>query len=312
MLQKREVADALLRERLPQQTVALFKGLPEALPHSFINRALKEQVSDVLLRVPLIGGEDAFVYCLVEHKRTNERAVFLQLLRYLCVIYARLEEEFPLGAVPAVVPLIVYNGLSAWPGPTRFSELPWGTPETKRLTLDFEPVVVDLRTEASETLSRDETLRGGLTALKVAAAPDHEQAELIEQAIADLRPVPSTLSLFLHYLSDVVQQRDKPRIQAVIRAQLEGDEKMYSMADAWKAEGYRRGKKKGLEKGLEQGIEQGLEQGLRESLMLVVRTRFKKASPAALKQVESASADKLPGLLERAATVKKLSDLFRD
>ena len=52
--------------------------------------------------------------------------------------------------------------------------------------------------------------------------------------------------------------------------------------------------------------------GLRESLMLVVRTRFKKASPAALKQVETASADALPGLLERALTVKKLSDLFRD
>lgn len=97
---------------------------------------------------------------------------------------------------------------------------------------------------------------------------------------------------------------------------------MYSLADAWKAQGYRRGKKKGLEQGLEQGLERGLEQGreqgheqglaagLRESVRLIVRTRFKKAPASTLERIERASPNELPGLLERAVKAKRLSDVF--
>jgi predicted transposase/invertase (TIGR01784 family) len=301
LLREDGVAEALLRERLPQDTVALFAAKPELLPVSFINPALKERVSDVLLRVPLRGGEKAYVYCLVEHKRTTERAVMMQLLRYQCALYERLWREFPNHPLPAVVALVVYNGSSAWRGPRRFRDLLWGTPKVKRLALDFEVRLVDLRTERATKLSADRTLRGGLTALKVAASPRERQPAIIAAALRDLESEPSTRALFLHYLMDVVRREDRALVQRALRRQLEGDE-MYSIADSWKASGYRKGRKLGLEK--------GIKKGLRQAITQVLEIRFKKLSPAHEERLADASAEELSELLARATKAKRLSDVF--
>ena len=116
LMQEEGAAEALLRERLPRATVRRFAGPPEALPESFVDEALRASVADLLLRVPLRGGEETFVYVLLEHKRTDEGAVMIQLLRYLTLIYERLARTHRGKALPPVVPLIVYNGDRPWRG----------------------------------------------------------------------------------------------------------------------------------------------------------------------------------------------------
>jgi len=81
---------------------------------------------------------------------------------------------------------------------------------------------------------------------------------------------------------------------------------MYSIADSWKASGYRKGRKLGLEK----GIEKGLKKGLRQAITQVLEIRFKKLSPAQEERLADASAEELSELLARAAKAKRLSDVF--
>jgi predicted transposase/invertase (TIGR01784 family) len=314
MLQNRDVANALLRERLPPETVRQLRARPEVLSTTFLDRALKESITDVLLRVRLRGGRDAFVYCLIEHKRTGEADVMFQLLRYLGVIYERLRREFPIGRLPIVVPLVVYNGRRRWRGSRRFRELLHGPRDAVRFALDFGVVLVDLGRESPAGLSRNNVLRGGLTALKVASAPDSQRRALIEQAVAALSSDPSTLRQFLHYLGGVVRESDRSFVDRTIRKQLAGEKTMITMADVWIAQGYRRGRnrglKKGLEKGREEGREEGRAEGLRQSIDQVLRSRFKKVSPDVQKKLASAPASRLPTLLSRAATAKRISEVF--
>jgi hypothetical protein len=44
---------------------------------SFVDEAMRGAVADVVLRVPLRGGDAAHVYCLVEHKRTTHGYVLV-------------------------------------------------------------------------------------------------------------------------------------------------------------------------------------------------------------------------------------------
>jgi predicted transposase YdaD len=318
LLQDKKVAEALLRERLPANTVRRFAGPPEVLPTSFIDRALKEGVGDVLLRVPLRDGDNAYVYCLVEHKRTGEREVMLQLLGYLSALYQRLAREFPTQRLPGVVALVVYNGTGPWMGPRRLSDLIDATPDVKGLTLDFGLVIVDLRREAPEELAHDQTLRGCFMALKVAATPPGERSTLLQQAVRTLRADPSTLRLFLRYLTKVAPQRDRAFVHRLIRTEMEGAQ-MYTIEDAAKARGYRSGKKSGLKAGLEAGLEAGREEGreegkllaLREAVTHVLRSRFKKVAPEVSKKLASTTSTKqLTEFLTRAATIKRAGELF--
>jgi hypothetical protein len=96
--------EALLRERLPRALVRRFAGPPTRLSESFVEPALRETIADLVVRVPLKGGDAAFVYCVVEHKRTPDRRVLLQVLRSMTGLYAK--AKWVRGKLPPVVSLV--------------------------------------------------------------------------------------------------------------------------------------------------------------------------------------------------------------
>lgn len=148
LTKEKGVAEALLRERLSASLVARFAGPPEHLSESFIDDSLKDHVADIVLRVRLKGGAAACVYCLLEHKRTQEALLLVQVLRYITAIYAQFARSGG-PPLPMVVPLIIYNGDERWTGPRRFSELIDASPQLRQLTVDFGVVLVDVGAESA-------------------------------------------------------------------------------------------------------------------------------------------------------------------
>jgi hypothetical protein len=147
-----------------------------------------------------------------------------------------------------------------------------------------------------------------------ASAPPEEQSTLLKQAVRALRADPSTLRLFLRYLTKVAPQRDRAFVHRLIRTEMEGVQ-MYTIEDAAKARGYRSGKKSGLKAGLEAGLEAGREEGrlltLREAVEQVLRSRFKKVAPEISRKLASTTSTKqLTEFLTRAATIKRPRDLL--
>lgn len=86
-----KLADTFLREHLPADVVGLLgPERPEPYPGTYVDEELRQHHSDLLFRVRLKTGCDAFAYVLLEHKSSSDPGARLQLLRYVVRILTHL------------------------------------------------------------------------------------------------------------------------------------------------------------------------------------------------------------------------------
>jgi predicted transposase/invertase (TIGR01784 family) len=112
-LSRPELAADFLRHHLPVEVLALVDlARLELQLESFVDEQLREHLTDLLYRIPLVSGEEAFVYLLFEHKSYPDRGVALQLLRYMVQIWDQRQRA---TVTPApIIPLVVYHGRTPW------------------------------------------------------------------------------------------------------------------------------------------------------------------------------------------------------
>lgn len=176
---------------------------------------------------------------------------------------------------------------------------------------------LDLGATRVELLTRHRTLKGGLLALKTAAATVAEQTPLVREALRLLREDPSTLQTFVSYLGEVVGEEALPLVEQALQDE-HGEEQMRSINQYWeelgRRKGLRAGLKRGLEKGLQKGLERGLEKGREESLRTavakVLAIRFKKLPPSVEEKLAKADAATLEAWLEAAVAARSLRAVF--
>ena len=170
-----QLAGAFLREHLPPDVVDLLgPEPPEAVPGSFVDEELRQHHSDLLFRIQLKAGRNAFAYVLMEHKSSPDRVARLQLLRYVVRMltdwYNQNQHQLPL---PPVLPLLAYQGPRGWTFSCEFTDLFGAVPEPLRPYLPaFRHAVIDLTQIDDADLSVELRLRALLKVLKYTRRPD--------------------------------------------------------------------------------------------------------------------------------------------
>jgi predicted transposase/invertase (TIGR01784 family) len=163
------LAGTFLREHLPPEVAELLgPEAPEPVAGSFVDEQLRQHHSDLLFRVRLKTGDDAFAHVLLEHKSSPDRGARLQLLRYVVRVlvdfYEHNEPQLPL---PPVVPLLAHQGPEGWSFSCEFADLFGSVPEPLRPYLpSFRHALVDLTRIDDRELSAEARLRAFLKALK--------------------------------------------------------------------------------------------------------------------------------------------------
>ena len=95
---------------------------------SYISSDYEEQESDIVYRANVNGSEVIF-YVLLEFQSSVDYRMPLRLFFYISEIlreYAKNAEHKPYDKgikIPAVVPLVLYNGKAVWDVPTRFRDI---------------------------------------------------------------------------------------------------------------------------------------------------------------------------------------------
>lgn len=169
MLARPERAAEFLRWYLPPKISALLDLTTLALEDtSFIDPDLREHFSDLLFRVRLKGGGEAFVLILLEHKSSPEPRVALQLLRYEALTWDRL--PLPL---PMLIPVVVYHGKEKWKVGKKFSSL-FGSVDKvwRRYLPNFEYHLCDLSKYRDDQLHGEGGLAPILKLLKYVFRPE--------------------------------------------------------------------------------------------------------------------------------------------
>jgi hypothetical protein len=108
---RRREAKALLRTALPASVVAQI-DLRTLRPvrGRLMDAAFRERPTDLLFTARRRGRAPALIYLLFEHKSTLERLLPLQLLIYVARILDAWARTHRGGALPFVIPVVLYHG----------------------------------------------------------------------------------------------------------------------------------------------------------------------------------------------------------
>src|SRR5262245_4410189 len=100
----------------------------EKVGNSFVSEDLRERHSDVIWRLRLRGEGEGWVYLylLLELQSTSDPFMAVRLLTYVGLLLEeiiRKETLKPGDRLPAVFPLVLYNGKGRWRAPLRLESL---------------------------------------------------------------------------------------------------------------------------------------------------------------------------------------------
>ena len=296
LLSSPQMAADFLQHYLPEDVSAtLDLNAPEPVRDAFVDADLQQHFADLLYRVRMRGGAEAFVYVLFEHKSAPDRWVALQLLRYLIRLWEKLLAQ-GVSQLPPVYPIVFYHGQSRWTAPLNFRSLVAlddDSPLLKHVP-EFEYYLVDLSAINEEQLKGAPYLRAGLLLFR------HIFSRELKQRLPDIfrllkaEPEPALLDhlrTMAIYLSKVPSRLGAADITESIGKAFpeKSGEFMETFIDTW--------------------IQQGRAEGLTSLTLRLLRRRLGEVSKELQEQVRILSAGQLEELGESLLDFSTLADL---
>lgn len=253
---------------------------------------------DIVWRIPLRRGGDAYLLLLLEFQSRPERWMALRLLVYVGLLWQQLIQEGRIaagGRLPPVLPIVLYNGEPRWTVPLSLHELidlpndspfwPW------QPTLRYH--VID---EGAAAPAAHDTLAALLFELEQCQDLDRLKS-LIEALIAwfDRHPTLDGLkSAFALLVGRLINTMDGGAELTVPEDLLEVRTMLTARAEEWKR----------------QWIQQGREQGTMTILLRQLERRFGTLPDWTRDRVAAAEAAELEEWSLRVLDAKALADVF--
>jgi predicted transposase/invertase (TIGR01784 family) len=303
-----ELAGRFLREHLPPAVVEqLGPETPEPLPGSFVDEELRQHHSDLLFRMHLKSGGDAFAYLLLEHKSSPDEGARLQLLRYIVRVLTNWYEQngrrLPL---PPVLPLLAHQGPGEWTFSCEsvdlFGEVP---PALQPYLPTFRHALVDLTVTPDTALSTIARLRALLAALKYSRRqdlPEHLHIILADVDSLEMRDV----RLILTYLDQGPVAVSHERMRQLLKDQMPDQQERIM---GWITQPYF---EDGMKQGRAEGRTEGRTEGQAKSLIRLLERRFGTLPEPLRARVFDADVPSLDAWLDRVFDAPDLHAIFAE
>ena len=259
----------------------------ERLSSEYVSDELRRRHGDVVWRLRL-GGRWAYLLVLLEFQSRTDPLMALRIHEYTLGVYrevARNGSRGPGARLPAVLPVVLYNGASRWTAAVELGELiePVGA-ELRAYQPSQRYLVVDERRVEEDDLPAGNLMRA-VVGLERSGSPEDLrrvvawlQGRLAAPVDAELR---GAFVDWVMRLAGRLAPGGESQGAAVVRTLEEARVTLEERVAQWPKQWFREGREEGLEQGLEQGREEGLERGLEQGLAheraLLVRmaaTRF--------------------------------------
>ncbi len=309
-----------LRDHLPN-TIAgqLADAPPEIVEGGFVDEALAGSQSDLLMKVALTSGTDAFVYVLAEHKSTPDPALPLQLASYMVRIWKRYAGTGTarLRALPPIIPVVVYHGAEPWTVPDSLRDMI----ATDDPDLAFLPgagyILRNLRAMEIDALSRNAALRAGFITLR------QEALAFLAEIAGSLPEGTDLRRQVLEYVLRVYNV-DLDALRATLRTgghnELEAlmgtiAETLLEQGEArglakGEARGLARGEAKGKVEGKAEGKVEGKAEGKAETLGRQLERRFGPLPRDIAARIAAAEPDRIEAWLDAVLDAPDLAAVF--
>ena len=253
---------------------------------SYILQDFKEKESDIVYKVKL-KEKDIIFYCLLELQSTVDYEMPIRLLFYMTEIWRdilknvndreRKKENFRL---PAIVPLILYNGENQWTACRSFKEILDGYELFEDCILDFNYTLFDVNRYKEEELLKLANLISTIFLLdqKVNMPVIKER---LQKTANILKLSDEQFTLFKNWVKRIFKPRMTQPIQEELEmildkaSAMEVKEMVSNLAltlEKELSEAQHRGKQEGREEGIKEGIKEGREAGKKEGKKEVAKS----------------------------------------
>ena len=258
------------------------------------SEGFKQSESDMICEVEVLGGGGQVVYLMIEFQSTPDWTMVLRMWNYLgqfCASLAKLDGVKQRRQLPAVLPIVVYNGERAWKAEREMGALVEGGPAGwsepgPRLGYAFVDVFRSAELDRSERNIADATFR--LLRTESMSACQGEVDWLKEwmggEGWGDLRR-----TLVTWIMKEILPLRLPGEKIPDVKGLWDFDDLGEAMK-AWsaqlkaegRAEGVAEGRAEGVAEGRAEGVAEGLAKGRVGTLVRQARWRFGEAAASTM------------------------------
>jgi len=258
----------------------------ELINKSYITPEYLEKEADIIYKVRL-KEKDVIFYCLLELQSKVDYLMPLRLLEYMKCIWNDIIKNTDNNEMrrkgfrlPAVVPLVLYNGKNNWTAARNFKEILNGYENFESHVLDFNYILFDVNRYSEEDLLKAAKMVSTVFLLDQKIKPD----ELIERLRNSLNVISETTAdqfiVFKRWLKYIFTARmpdeSKTAIEDIIeKADVKEVDSMISNLASTIEEMQKEAEEKGIEKGMEKGRVEGKVEGIAEGVLLVAKEALK-------------------------------------
>ena len=287
------MVEDLLRSLFADADLDADYGTLEKLPAEYVSRAYQQRHGDAAWRLRVRGGGWLHVLVMLEFQTTTDSIMALRVLEYTALLYGELlrNGRAKPGALPAMLPVVLYNGDSPWRPATEMRELIAAPPALLPYQPSQRHIVLDERHMRAEDLKLRE-----LTLAVVELEQSRSVADLARAARRLAEHLPGAGALrqeFAGWLR-VLQRRlaggDRPPQPADDLSLEDMTMSLEERVAEWP--------KPYIRQGISIGREQGREQGMEHERLLLRRL--------AAARFDAATADRLAAAIESEADPQRL------
>jgi predicted transposase/invertase (TIGR01784 family) len=94
----------------------------ERVNASFVTKEYRKKEADMIWKIN-IRGEEAYIFLLMEFQSTVDKSMPLRFLQYILAVYQTVRRQTKSGKLPAVFPILFYNGSRKWSAPDRLEDM---------------------------------------------------------------------------------------------------------------------------------------------------------------------------------------------
>ncbi len=280
----------------------------EPFDKSFVSDAFLDRESDVIYRVA-VAGREVYFYVLIEFQSTVDKSIPIRMLHYILGLYDQMYRTSTAGKLPAVFPILLYNGSERWTVPQNVRELIEPT-IAGRYIPSFEYYVIIERDIPDEML---ENIRGILAAvIYLEKRRDDTELQGAVDRVIDMVEAeqPEQLRMFKVWLNRMfhaavtAEQRERVDELRGVKSML--SEVIDQMEQKYRQEGHKEGRQEGRQEGLQEGLQEGRQEGLQEGRHVVALRMLRKGYPLEdVIAITELSRDEVQTLTDQVAAEKE-------
>ena len=232
----------------------------ETVDKSFISEHYKETASDLIYKIQFHDHE-VYIYILIEFQSTVDSFMALRVLNYITNFYMDFfTNNRSVQKLPAVFPIVLYNGSARWTAPVNLSELIEQAPPLGRFALDFEYFLIAENTYSQEALLK---IRNIVSTLFLA-----ESNYDLEMLVGELLNLFSTetdkqaVSLFLNWFRQLavhgrIRPADYQSLESIYQNEEEVNTMLVTALEKERQQFFQNGLLEGEQKGRIEGEQKG-------------------------------------------------------